>query len=1028
MSEDDSHTSNPENDTPNGFPEGKEIGEEPTVPATGLPRYWNGPDDPTIPLPAHGTAVPSSSPSRTVLAVGQELGPYRILRLLGKGGMGEVYEALHIENGRRLALKVLSHSLSDAHAHKRFMREGRLAASISHPHCVYVYGTEKFGTTYAIAMELAPAGNLYDLVAGKGPLACREAVDYTLQLISGLEAAAEAGVLHRDIKPSNCFLDPSGIVKIGDFGLSVSSYSDLESRITIPGSVMGTPHFASPEQLRGGDLDLCSDIYSLGATLYFLLTGQTPFTAPTLPALLAQVLQDPAPSPAEARKDIPQGLCEAVLTCMAKRPDQRYQTYDEFRQALMPFSSEGPVPAGRSFRFLAAYLDLLLIGIPCAAIAAAFRNTYYNDAIANVAAFVNVEQLDFLVLGVEFALTLPVLLYFLVMEWRYQATLFKRLFGIRVISVDGSPPTFWQVLVRASIFWFLNSMDFFAIRGFQLSGFLPPDPETWTLWHRIPIMLLSWLCLVPIISIRKRNGYATLYDLLTDTRVVAQPPQKSTAQNAQAKREPTARPVDGQRVGFYEIPAGIDFGTPGQVCLGYDPVLRRNVWLRRAAADEPPVNSEARDLARRGRLRWLTGTRTPEGSWDAYEYVDGCRLLDRESPAKWEEVRIWLLDLAEELAAVQESSAFQPELNLDRIWIGHDGHARILDFPLNIETDSGNKPESEALTVAGVQTFLWQCAQMALGNASAPLVNQEVARNRMLPLHAYEMLSCLRDRSFKTSDGLIRQLHSTQHKPTTIPRWRKFIAASLTSLMPFTLGGIMVANVQYVENKLYAIHPDIIVLGECLGRLSELNGDESSSNEADADEVKALQIYISVNFGDTIQETSLRENALVKAYYPHFLSIADACLDYYPNPTQEDAEWANSMLEEQLQQYRKRDYVLAPQYAVFWGNFGAVYLIIAICSSVIFTVTRGGILPRAFGIAIIAKSGRRASRSRCFLRSLITWSPVLLAFVNLLTLRWLAAPYNICVPFAILGAGALWLTFGQRSVQDAAAGTFLVAE
>src|SRR5687768_9507422 len=161
----------------------------------------------------------SQNPSRNAAAKPFEFGDYRISRLLGKGGMGAVYEAEDLSSGRRVALKVLGHSLDSPETRKRFIREGRLAASINHPNSVYVYGTEEIEGAPVIIMELVEGGTLHDLVKAGGPLPIAKAVDAILQIIAGLETAYAVGILHRDIKPSNCFIDSSGTVKIGDFGL-----------------------------------------------------------------------------------------------------------------------------------------------------------------------------------------------------------------------------------------------------------------------------------------------------------------------------------------------------------------------------------------------------------------------------------------------------------------------------------------------------------------------------------------------------------------------------------------------------------------------------------------------------------------------------------------------------------------------------------------------------------------------------------------------------------------------------------------
>src|SRR5262245_51890982 len=221
----------------------------------------------------------ASGPGEPRLTPGQTWGPYRIGRLLGRGGMGEVYEAESLETGRRLALKLLRSRLEKADDRARFLREGQLAASISHPHTVYIFGSEEIEGLPVISMELLPGGTLKERVAANGPMPPEEAVAAVMDIIGGLDAAQAAGVLHRDIKPSNCFIDDDGAVKVGDFGLSISTlardvHHDLEA-----GAFQGTPQFAPPEQLRGEPLDIRADIYAVGATLYYLLTGQPPFDA-----------------------------------------------------------------------------------------------------------------------------------------------------------------------------------------------------------------------------------------------------------------------------------------------------------------------------------------------------------------------------------------------------------------------------------------------------------------------------------------------------------------------------------------------------------------------------------------------------------------------------------------------------------------------------------------------------------------------------------------------------------------------------
>src|SRR5439155_20914504 len=178
-----------------------------------------------------------------------------------------------------------------------------------------------------------------------------------LQIIDGLEAAHTAGVLHRDIKPANCFMTPEGTVKIGDFGLSVSTLARGESLLTAAGSVMGTPAYASPEQLRGEELDVRSDIYSVGATLYHLLTGKTPYSATEFVKLITEVLEKQPAAPNALRKEIPAELSRIVLRCLVKDRKARFQNYDDLREALLPFRAPDQVPANPARRAIAGIID-----------------------------------------------------------------------------------------------------------------------------------------------------------------------------------------------------------------------------------------------------------------------------------------------------------------------------------------------------------------------------------------------------------------------------------------------------------------------------------------------------------------------------------------------------------------------------------------------------------------------------------------------------------------------------------------------
>ena len=302
--------------------------------------------------------------SRAVLQPGSVLGPYRIVATLGRGGMGVVYEAEEIEDGRRVALKVLSPERRRDIDRERFHRESRLAASLDHPHCVYIFGAWEIEGELVIAMELMRE-TLGSWRMRDGQLAYTTAVDAILDVTAGLEAAADVGILHRDVKPSNCFVDDDGRVKIGDFGISISAHVSKEpTALATRERIVGTPAYASPEQLRGRALDARSDIYSVGATLYELVTGRVPFVREDLMALLMAVANDPPLAPHRVNRDIPRGLSQIILRCLAKKPDQRYDSYTELAAALENYSSAAPTTAALGRRVVAGLIDVTILNLP----------------------------------------------------------------------------------------------------------------------------------------------------------------------------------------------------------------------------------------------------------------------------------------------------------------------------------------------------------------------------------------------------------------------------------------------------------------------------------------------------------------------------------------------------------------------------------------------------------------------------------------------------------------------------------------
>jgi serine/threonine protein kinase len=961
-----------------------------------------------------------TSEERDLPNPGDQFGEYRIVRDLGHGGMGAVYEAEQLETGRRVALKVLTHRMNSADARARFFREGRLAASINHPNSVYVYGTGEIEGTPAIVMELVDGGTLQERVRANGPLPVGKAVNAIIDVISGLQAAQAKGILHRDIKPSNCFEDADGTVKVGDFGLSISSEGRDEIDLTREGVFLGTPAFCSPEQLRGEDLNTRSDLYSVGVTLFYLLTGRTPFEGNSTMQLFANVLEKAPPSPKNFRPEIPDELAKVVLRCLEKTPGERFRNYEDLHRALVPFGTDAPVPASLLQRFAAVLVDLAIFSLFSTTIGFAFTGDLF--ILQQPGSFDSPRHMGIAYLWIMSLGYLAMVGYFTLAEGRWGCGLGKAVCRLRLVDDRRNPPGFGKAGLRAAMFLMIPATPSWIFYWLVAAGKAS--------YSNMPFMITAGLAFYIIIGLffttaRKRNGWAGLHDLATRTRVIRRPKLETRPTLPLPDIRPVAESESMPRIGAYHVLEKLEEDKNEQWLLAYDARLLRKIWIHKVPAGTPEVDRGLRSLKRIGRLRWISGRRSAEESWDAYEAPSGVPLPDLAAkPQSWEFVRFWLLDLAEELAAAAKDGTMPKTLSLDRVWINAEGRAKLLDFPAPGLNDS-----RRIATASEPELFLSVVASVALeGRPNRPTGDPITAP---VPLHARQVLE---DRKILSNpENASRALKRLTQKAVHVTRARRAALAAACLAIPL----FMLFSAAFAINislKGIKDHPRLQELSQLL--LYRQNMKTNRGRKPGLVNDRLYAIYIAHHYRDIV-----RNPKLWNGYYSLiFIQRADRefveqSIRAHPEPTEAEIAGAEAAInsavpwnkfkqnKEQIEHWIANPFlylILAGSILLFYVAFPAVIAALSF---------RGGLVLLVCGVGVVRKDGLPASRFRVFLRSLITWAALFVpAAVGVLLMNPVARPAATTFLVVLLAAGlTVWSTLlPDRGIPDRFSGTRLV--
>ena len=910
-------------------------------------------------------SIDNSGQARWVepLVPGSRIGQFEIVKRLGRGGMGTVYEAHDIENQRRVALKVLSRPVDHQEARQRFLREGRLAASINHPNSVFVFGTHQIDQLSLISMELVDGGTLEQQVRRNGPMKSRDAVDAALQIIDGLQAAYTLGVLHRDIKPANCFQGMDGTIKIGDFGLSISIDVQPNSRITTEGLFLGTPAFSSPEQLRGDALDVRSDIYAFGVTLYYLLTGQTPFKADGMVKLLALVLESSPPAAHAIRPDIPVELSRIVMRCLSKEPGDRFLNYKELRVALMRFSSTLAVPALLGPRAIAGLIDYAVL------IGASFlysSNLLFLpiDPTKNYAS--HIAYMVYLVVGV---------VYFATCEATFGQTIGKRVIGLHTVDAEGHRPSVSLALKRAIIFMIVPV--FFAV-PFNLVSELPntllPKMNEWLLFvmaEATPWFLWALL----FCNLRQKNGQSVLLDFVSGTRVVSKPPEYRGAMDVSRTIAPNF--VGNKKaIGPYFILDSLPMADASDMFVGYDTILLRRVWLKQN--DDPASNDTPRyqsSLSRATRLRWLNQVKADGHRWDVYEAPDGQpfgNLLLQ--PTQWQDIRFCLADLSKEIDTALQTDTVPMNLGLDHLWVTDSGHIKLLDFTApqmavtrfeSTEIKMEDSPTSRKTPEQRASHFL-----EVLANQVEKSLIPRKRSSLPPPLRASQMLVTLRsDCELGSKLQAVRDAAAFHEME---PRKRRLLMAISFYAAPLLVLAFMAAF-QINTWLFFANNPDIAELysvGSVLVETAEQAGTEPRDYDLHRRH-RAAEAIVASEMIEVLKDPRLESISLITSIDWSMRSELDAAA-VSARPSAEEVSAAKELLADELKKRVAQVvsfgslsicFPLQMSISVWWAYVGVPATIGAI-------LFRGGLVMHGFQVAVVRMNGKRVGRLGLFVRSL----------------------------------------------------------
>jgi hypothetical protein len=973
------------------------------------------------------------------------IGGYRLLRLIGVGGMGRVYEA-EDASGQRVAIKLLSPSVAGSPtALERFRQEGRLASRLTHPRCIFVRTADEDAGQPYIVMELMSGVTLKDLVEGTGPLNPTDAIARILDIIEGLEEAHRAGILHRDVKPANAYVDHAGRVKIGDFGLSRSLAAG--PHLTRPGGFVGTPLFASPEQLKGEPLDQRTDVYSVAATLYYLLTGQAPFQHADAATVIARVVSEAPVPPRRLRPDLPPMLERVVLRGLERQRDRRFASLAEFREALLPLVPGQMTFAGLGLRVGAYLVDALPFAI-----------------LAEVVALLGAGRGLLMSAPLFVAMSLPPFCYFWLSEGIWGSTPAKWLLRLRVTRArDGEPPGLGRTLLRTLLFVCTGGVLT------NLALLLVLDHFDSVVWSLFSLAGTALSLAVRFSTMRARNGYQGFHEVLSGTRVVEMPERSRQDGHSHSAAEIGLEKLPGpqladkvpEQVGPFIVRAVLRWEEE-KVLSGVDPMLDRRVWIWLRPVKTAPLPAERTELARPARLRWLCSGLHGEWRWEAFVAPCGAPLaawVASRGPLDWPRARALLEQLSEELRLARADGTDAVPLRPELVWFQPPDRALLIDLPIlpglaGQASSPGEKGPHDDQKALGL---LDEVATLALEGAGAQGQPRKGALRAIVPLHACRMVDRLRGGAggYRRLDELANDLAATRRRPDEVTVGLRAFHLAVTFC---SVGLALLCMVAWSRNGAMAdlIRRDrFMVRAQALIQVLDDPQLAGALLEEEPEEARAVLRAQQVRDSEAFYHRAASlgwTDLLIRAVPPlclrHEIGSADERLRLEPRPgpgvevviirldlpRSEPLTLTSDGARELIRRARLGD---APKPGpAQWDGFFWLLLPIAIiplfyiASAVLF---RGGVTLRLVKLALVRGDGQEASRLRCGGRALLAWLPIIALFIPIVwidlhhpELVWLCPFLQGVAVFLVIAHGAFALRFLRRTLPDRLAGTCIV--